>query len=323
MLEHSAMSLAFAVSTPPPRRRRGGPAACSRDRAAAVGQPASRRARLHRRRPRVTRASACGRPRRRGRSPYPAAWGSPPPRPPGHWPGWTWCSGASTRPSTGWSAWRGPPGTATRSITVWSAADLVEAAARARRTDEVRRPLDRVAALARIGGQPGAVAIATWCRGLLGGPEPAADLATAADAFRGLGLPAGRGSCPLSLGELLRRDRQPRAAREHLRAALEGFRQLGAQVWADRAAAELRASGEAAQAPEGNGLESLTAQELQIVRYVVPGGLEPGRRSQAVHQPADRGVPPLQGLPEARHHLADPADHRFAGVLTTTASDQR
>ena len=51
----------------------------------------------------------------------------------------------------------------------------------------------------------------------------------------------------------------------------KAFHGLGAQVWTDRAAAELRASGESAQAPETNGMETLTAQEMQIVRYVSQG----------------------------------------------------
>jgi ATP/maltotriose-dependent transcriptional regulator MalT len=163
------------------------------------------------------------------------------------------------------------PGIGHQAVTVWSAPDLVEAAVRARRPDESQEAADRVSELARIAGQPGAVAIASWCRGLLGGPDAASELTRAADAFRELRLPLAEARARLSLGELQRRDRQPRAAREHLRVALEGFSALGVTVWADRAAAELRASGESAQAPESNGLESLTPQELQIVRFVSQG----------------------------------------------------
>nr|WP_281379905.1 LuxR C-terminal-related transcriptional regulator [Nocardioides ginsengisegetis] len=93
----------------------------------------------------------------------------------------------------------------------------------------------------------------------------------AIEVFRLAPLPLAEARARLALGELLRRDRQPRLAREHLRAAVEGLRQLGARPWADRAAAELRASGESAPAPETNGLETLTPQELQIVRYVSQG----------------------------------------------------
>lgn len=163
------------------------------------------------------------------------------------------------------------PGIGHPAITVWSGPDLVEAAVRARRPDESKEAADRVGELARVGGQPGAVAIAAWCRGLLGGPDAATQLATAADAFRELRLPLAEARARLSLGELLRRDRQPRAAREHLRVALEGFSALDLAVWTDRAAAELRASGESAQLPESNGLETLTPQELQIVRFVSQG----------------------------------------------------
>ena len=163
------------------------------------------------------------------------------------------------------------PGAGHPIVSLWTVADLVEGAAKARRTDEVRDAVDRVEAVVRAGRQPGAAATLAWCRGLMGGPRAAEDLASAAADFHRFALPLAEARARLALGELLRRDRQPRAAREHLRTAFELFHGLGARVWADRAAAELRASGEAAQTPESNGLETLTAQELQIVRYVSQG----------------------------------------------------
>ena len=163
------------------------------------------------------------------------------------------------------------PGVGHPIVSLWTVADLVEAATRARRTDEVRDAVDRVEAVARAGRQPGAALTVAWCRGLLGGAGAAEELASAAAGFHTFGLPFAEARTQLALGELLRRDRQPRASRDHLRAAFNGFHALGARVWVERAAAELRASGEAAQAPEASGLETLTAQELQIVRYVSQG----------------------------------------------------
>ena len=166
---------------------------------------------------------------------------------------------------------RAAPGTGHPIVSLWTVSDLVEAAARARRTEEAKAALERVEEVARAGRQPGATVTAAWCRGLLGGPDASELLTSAADDFRRYALPFAEARARLSLGELLRRDRQPRLAREHLRTAFGLFHDLGATVWADRAAAELRASGESAQAPESNGLETLTAQELQIVRYVSQG----------------------------------------------------
>jgi DNA-binding NarL/FixJ family response regulator len=57
-----------------------------------------------------------------------------------------------------------------------------------------------------------------------------------------------------------------------LRAAHESFERLGASVWADRAAAELRATGETARKRDAVTLDDLTPQELQIARLVAEGG---------------------------------------------------
>ena len=163
------------------------------------------------------------------------------------------------------------PGEGHPVIALWSTIDLVEAAARARRTDGILEHLGTMAAMARAANEAGSDATAAWCRGLHGGANAAADLGEAAAGFAALGLPVAAARARLVLGELLRRDRQPRAAREHLRAALDTFRSAGAAVWAERAAAELRASGDGVQTQEVDGLASLTAQELQIARYVSQG----------------------------------------------------
>jgi DNA-binding NarL/FixJ family response regulator len=72
-------------------------------------------------------------------------------------------------------------------------------------------------------------------------------------------------------GEFLRRARQRTAAREHIRAALDLFEQIGAQPWAERARAELRASGESARRRDPSTIDELTRQELQIARFVAHG----------------------------------------------------
>jgi DNA-binding NarL/FixJ family response regulator len=156
-------------------------------------------------------------------------------------------------------------------IVLWSTPDLVESAARARRTHELESAVARVVARAGDGGEPGLAATALWCQGMAGGPGAARDLVAAAEALARVGLPLGAARASLSLGELLRRERKPRAARDHLRAARDAFHELGADVWTERATAELRASGDSGQAPEVNGFDSLTPQELQIVRMVGRG----------------------------------------------------
>ena len=56
-----------------------------------------------------------------------------------------------------------------------------------------------------------------------------------------------------------------------LRAALSTFQDLGATPWTERATQELRASGETAQRRESSKVADLTAQELQVSRFVAQG----------------------------------------------------
>jgi DNA-binding CsgD family transcriptional regulator len=73
----------------------------------------------------------------------------------------------------------------------------------------------------------------------------------------------------LCYGERLRRGRRRREARIQLRAAIEIFERLDARPWADRARAELRATGETIAT--GDGPQQLTPQELQIAMLVTEG----------------------------------------------------
>src|SRR5262249_55434654 len=75
----------------------------------------------------------------------------------------------------------------------------------------------------------------------------------------------------LLYGEHLRRERRRADSRVHLRSALETFERLRAAPWAERAAAELRATGETARKRDPSTLDQLTPQELQIARFVADG----------------------------------------------------
>ena len=76
----------------------------------------------------------------------------------------------------------------------------------------------------------------------------------------------------LHYGELLRRARRKLDARDQLRAALTTFESVGAEPWAERARAELRASGEGASRPADDGaLAELTPQEREIALLVTGG----------------------------------------------------
>jgi DNA-binding CsgD family transcriptional regulator len=75
----------------------------------------------------------------------------------------------------------------------------------------------------------------------------------------------------LLYGELLRRQRRPGQAREHLRAANEAFTRIGCVLWAERARGELRAAGETDGVPQDEAFGRLSPQETQIVRMVGEG----------------------------------------------------
>jgi DNA-binding CsgD family transcriptional regulator len=75
----------------------------------------------------------------------------------------------------------------------------------------------------------------------------------------------------LLYGERLRRARGITESRVHLAAALEAFRRLGARTWAERAAKELRATGQARPRGWDSGREPLTPQELEIAMLAATG----------------------------------------------------
>ncbi|MFE0318326.1 helix-turn-helix transcriptional regulator, partial [Streptomyces albogriseolus] len=85
-----------------------------------------------------------------------------------------------------------------------------------------------------------------------------------------------RARTELLYGKWLRRRRRLREARTRLEEARLGFERCGAPLWAQQAAAELRAGGAAPTtapaASSGAGdLARLTPQQLRIARYVAEG----------------------------------------------------
>lgn len=75
----------------------------------------------------------------------------------------------------------------------------------------------------------------------------------------------------LARGVRLRRSRQGREARPHLRAAQEGFDSVGATPWAEHASQELRASGETSRRRTPAHRDELSPQEQQIALLAADG----------------------------------------------------
>ena len=117
-----------------------------------------------------------------------------------------------------------------------------------------------------------AVGAAAWrCRGLLraaGGDHDGAleALAESLRAFERLPVPFERGRTLLALGALQRRVKQRGAAQASLGAALAGFEQLGARLWAEQARVQLAQLG--GRRPQG---ARLTPTETQIASLVAQG----------------------------------------------------
>lgn len=75
----------------------------------------------------------------------------------------------------------------------------------------------------------------------------------------------------LLYGERLRRSREVTRSRHHLQLALAAFERLGAPAWADRAAAELAATGPTRLRQGFGAQEALTPQELQVAELAAAG----------------------------------------------------
>lgn len=152
-----------------------------------------------------------------------------------------------------------------------SAPDQVEAAMRSGQPDRAVEPLERYVRWAALVSQPSSDAVALRCRALVEGEE---------EGFARAVHLHGRGDqsqeqarTQLLYGEWLRRARRRADARAQLREALEIFDRLGAALWAERARAELRATGDVPAAPRvaDDPLSVLTAQERQVVQLAATG----------------------------------------------------
>jgi len=117
---------------------------------------------------------------------------------------------------------------------------------------------------------PARQALLARCEALLGARDADEAFGEAIAAAAAL-PPLQRARTELLYGEWLRRERRRIDARGHLRTALESFRTLGAAPWAERAEAELRATGETARKHDVSAAEQLTPQELQVAGLVAEG----------------------------------------------------
>jgi DNA-binding CsgD family transcriptional regulator len=152
----------------------------------------------------------------------------------------------------------------------WWTADHVEFLLELGQLEEAARSLAAWEEDALRVGRPWVVAHATRCRGLLAAAqgeieEALVQLARAVEEHEAVGDPFGRARALLALGIARRRLRQKLPAGEAIGAALEGFEELGASLWAAKARSELSRLGGRKRA------EGLTPAERRVAALVAEG----------------------------------------------------
>lgn len=151
------------------------------------------------------------------------------------------------------------------------APDIVDALVRLGRVEEARKISDEYDRGATAKGQPFALSRAARARALLAGADYATHFEVALRHHGATSDVFEQARTHLYYGERLRRSRRRVDARKHLREALKAFDLLGASPWAERALAELQASGETARVRDDRYRQQLTPQELQVAMMLAEG----------------------------------------------------
>ncbi|MFE2068455.1 AAA family ATPase [Streptomyces sp. NPDC059467] len=166
----------------------------------------------------------------------------------------------------------GPPGAPTPGVPGrWMVLDVVEAAVRTGRAEDARAHVRAAqeAGLPRIG--PRIELITAGAAAVAADDTEAAGLFEAALALPDVPRwPWDHARIQFAYGQWLRRTHDMAGARVQLGAALETFDRIGATMMAQRAAAELRATGVSVARPDA-APEPLTAQERQIAELAATG----------------------------------------------------
>jgi DNA-binding CsgD family transcriptional regulator len=157
-------------------------------------------------------------------------------------------------------------------FSLWAAVELIEAAARSGVPEQAAGALEQLLDSTRASGSDWALGIQAYGRALLSEVGSAERLHR--DALDRLSrtrvrLPIARAH--LVYGEWLRRENRRTDAREQLRAAHQMFASMGADGFAERAARELRATGERVRKRTTDPPSQLTARETQIAQLAGDG----------------------------------------------------
>jgi DNA-binding CsgD family transcriptional regulator len=171
-------------------------------------------------------------------------------------------------------------------LSTWGLVELIEAAARSGKRQRAADALQRLSESTRACGTDWALGIETRSRALLSDGEVAERLYR--EAIDRLGHTRVRGALArahLLYGEWLRRQNRRLDAREQLRTAHHMFASMRADGFAERAARELRATGERVGKRTTDTPDQLTARETQIARLAGEGLSNPEIAAQLFMSP--------------------------------------
>ena len=150
--------------------------------------------------------------------------------------------------------------------------ELIEAAARSGVPQDAADALERLSNTTRATGTDWGLGTEACSRALLSDGDAAEPLyRESIERLGRTGVRLALARAHLLYGEWLRREHRRLDAREQLRHAHEMFTQFGMEAFAERARAELVATGEHARKPTVETLDDLTPQEAQISRLAADG----------------------------------------------------
>jgi DNA-binding CsgD family transcriptional regulator len=157
-------------------------------------------------------------------------------------------------------------------FSIWATVELIEAATRSGMLDHAADALQQLSGSTRASGTEWALGIEARSRALLNTGQAADNLyREAIDRLGRTRMRVELARAYLLYGEWLRRERRRIDAREQLRTAHEMLAEIGMEAFAERAALELRATGETARKRTVETSSHLTTQEAQIARLARDG----------------------------------------------------
>jgi DNA-binding CsgD family transcriptional regulator len=154
----------------------------------------------------------------------------------------------------------------------WGLVELIEAASRTGHTQRATKALRELTEATTAAGTEWATGIQARCRALCGeGSAAGADYREAIERLGRTRLRGELGRAHLLYGEWLRQTGRRRDARAQLRTAHAIFTEIDAEAFMQRAARELRATGETTRKRSSESSRELSVQEAQIASLVREG----------------------------------------------------